>query len=320
MLTNSGKEWLLKEPCFNLAWIDLYLWQLRSRPELIKQVHTLDIWSRSNGRVTRDERNRICHEYPKIKAATVLENTRFLPHFLSVLKNAKDERVISQIEEDVLPLLFCYLVVSLPGLRERKLGGAWLMDFPIFECGLSSALGRMYLPGDWRNSFSLSTYKNLLSQLTVLDVPADMTAMHFAQSARTVFDSSAYPCEPSKNSRTRLPAKPHKIFPPTLQILRISEASQTTPHFLCQLAIAKKYGSHLPALVRVEAYFESRYKAYCHNASSRSPARRIIHIPKLFKDAHIALLLYFPPLGFSHLARWRYALVPSVAPGWTAVG
>lgn len=118
----------------------------------------------------------------------MLENTRFLPHFLSVLKNAKDERVISQIEEDVLPLLFCYLVVSLPGLRERKLGGAWLMDFPIFECGLSSALGRMYLPGDWRNSFSLSTYKNLLSQLTVLDVPADMTAMHFAQSARTVFD------------------------------------------------------------------------------------------------------------------------------------
>ncbi|KAH9861693.1 hypothetical protein J1614_011446 [Plenodomus biglobosus] len=304
-----AQEWLLKEPRFDLAHIDSYMWELFNRPNLPCQVRSLEIWSTSDGRVKRDARGLTRNEYPQIKVTEeLLQKTRYLQELLTLHINQNDAEALEAIVEDVVPALFCNLLINLPRLQELKVGDAWLMDFPIFERMLSSFTANMlYLPVEWDNTFSLHAYVHLMPRLTVLNVPTDMTSMFFSDLVQAIFDFRPFTAlkvlglsmKALHNSCFKKPAtSPQKFLPASLEVLQISEATHVTAEFLSNLCTAKKKG-HFPALKLVEVYHQWHLRG-CVRRAAVSPAtlHPVIDVRNDFKAAKMGLLLHFPPWTF----------------------
>ncbi|KAI8938170.1 hypothetical protein NX059_005835 [Plenodomus lindquistii] len=299
-----AQEWLLKEPRLPLGWIDKYMWELFLRSKLVRQVRTLEIWSSSHDRVKRNEDGISDKKYPRIRLTPELqERTQFIQEIYKAHIAANDLIGMEAIQEDVVPALFCNLVSNLPNLQELKLGDAWLMDFPVFERMLSPEARLVSLPQGWRNAFSASVYAKLLPQLTVLNVPADMTAMYFDMRAPTVFNFQSFKAlrvlglsMKALNTNSSRPhfADPREVLPLTLEILQISEATHATAWFL-HLLCAAKIGGHFPALRRVEVYFEWHCRASRQRARVYAFPDPVDDIRSMCKKAKVELLLYFPP-------------------------
>jgi hypothetical protein len=54
-----AQEWLPMKPCFNITYIDQYIWDLSHGSELLGQVKSLEIWSISEDCTQLDEESRL---------------------------------------------------------------------------------------------------------------------------------------------------------------------------------------------------------------------------------------------------------------------
>jgi hypothetical protein len=211
------------------------------------------------------------------------------------------------LHQDCVPALFCVLICLLPNLEELKLGNAWLRDFPIFGNMLSPnvnatrTLGASY--GFKYMSYALDL---LLQRLVVLEVPADMSTVRVSMHATTLFNFHKFNTLKEvgitmhalwlkSSARRNTPPDPREIFPSSLEVLKISEATWATLAFLQNLCLAK-IGGHYAALRRVEVYYsdpldqvEIRYAAFVPQGRNL-----VVRTHKMCSDADVALYMYFP--------------------------
>ncbi|KAF1943841.1 hypothetical protein EJ02DRAFT_442990 [Clathrospora elynae] len=288
-LANLALEWLLKEPRFNLTYIDRYMWQLGHRAELLEHVKSLEICSTSDGRIQSDERGIAQkHHEPIAASGTMLDRDGLKQSCASIVSHFADSKKYEEIwlaalDRDVVPALFGVLLCTLPNLRKLKLGDAWLLDFPLFANMFSQdAKEGLVLPHSWRHHFLVGALTAILPRLKVLEPPTDMKSLFMGIEITALFDMRCFAklrevgitmrelqqqCYPWHRFA---PPDAREIFPKTLQVLRISEATHWTADFLNQLCLAKKVG-YFPNLGRVEG------------------------VRVMSKDAEIALYVYFPP-------------------------
>jgi hypothetical protein len=264
-----AQEWLLKRPRFNLTHIDKYLWELGHHEHLHPQIHSLEIWSSSENRIPCDANGAPTREYKLTPAP------QWNPEFFTECKDiirywAKDKKYrvcwFTALHQDCVPALFCVLVCILPNLEELKLGNAWLRDFPVFGNMLSPNVNAARtLAAPYGFDYMNCALDLLLPRLVVLEVPADMSSVHDSMYATTLFNFHKFNSlkevgitmmalwlRPS--ARRITPPDPREIFPPSLEVLKISEATWATLAFLQNLCLAK-IGGHYPALRRVEVYY-----------------------------------------------------------------
>jgi hypothetical protein len=228
-----------------------------------------------------------------------------IKHYATTKRHARDW--INSLKTDIVPALFGVLLCALPNLRELKVGDAWLMDFPFFANTVSpSAIANSPHPYTWDHSFLNGALTTILTRLTVLEVPSDMTALLLNRNMDTLFDFRRF--ENLKEVSLTMkaiqrhgilrqrtpPADPREIFPKTLEILRISEATHITANFLNQLCLAKKT-SFFPNLKRVEAYHIEHLENTRFEADQGRCLDPIDDVRTMFRDAEIAVYLYFPP-------------------------
>jgi hypothetical protein len=199
------------------------------------------------------------------------------------------------------------LVCILPNLEELKLGNAWLKDFPMFGNMLSPHVNAARtLAAPHGLDYMSCALDLLLPRLVVLEVPADMSSVRISMHATTVFNfhkfnnlkevgitMQALWLRPS--GRRITPPDAREIFPPSLEVLKISEATWATPAFLQNLCLARN-GGHYPALRRVEVYYmdplnqvEMKYAAFVPQGRNLVDCTQ-----KLCSNAEIALYVYFP--------------------------
>ncbi|KAF1915911.1 hypothetical protein BDU57DRAFT_573332 [Ampelomyces quisqualis] len=180
-----AQEWLLKVPRFNLTNIDRYLWELGHHQHLQPQIKTLEIWSYSDGRTSRDSNNRPRYKYtPTAKPASW--DKRFISKCGELIEHyASNENLclewLTDMHSDCVPALFGILLCTLPNLTELKLGNAWLMDIPLFSMMLSpdAALARPH-PKEWQHSYLRSVVCKLFPRLEVLRISeANMHTLDF---------------------------------------------------------------------------------------------------------------------------------------------
>jgi hypothetical protein len=317
-----AQEWLLKKPRFNITYIDQYMWELSHRPELLGQVKDLEIWSTSEGRIQLDEDGRPKREYTKIPAPDGWDR-----HFKAKCKPVIEKfapGILDQyrwrraLEEDVVPALFGVLVCMLPNLKELKLGGGWLMDFPIFSTMLSHEVQNSHLhsPYGWQHEFLAGALAHIAPRLEVLEVAADMSTLCFFRAA-TVFDFSPFhqlkeigitmkALWHSAGIRRHQPG-PREVLPPTLEVLRISEASPYTPIFLKDLCTVKK-GGHFPSLRRVEVYHLETMRCNEVFAEKYQCPKPVKYMQDEFRKAELELYVYFP--GWGELRTWEIGGTP----------
>lgn len=268
-----AQEWLIKVPRFNMMYIDQYLCELARYEHLQPQIRSLEIWSNSKNRFFYDASGRVIRAYRPTQAPTswdplfIRKCDEIISHF------ALDQKSKSQwaraLRGDCVPALFGVLISVLPNLKDLRLGNTWLMDFPIFCCILAGGPGSYMLPLNLHDDFLRCPLQQMLSKVEILDVSADMTGtLPLSRSTTTVFTFAHFANLKEigitmkalwwRPSRRRPATDPREIFPATLEVLRISEATVFTPFFVQHLSIAK-IGGHFPALRRVEVYFmESR--------------------------------------------------------------
>jgi hypothetical protein len=318
-----AQEWLLKEPRFNITYIDQYRWELSHRSELLGQVKSLEIWSTSEGRIQYQEDGRPERKYTKIPAPTAWDR-----HFKTrckaiITKFARDERNRwlwkRALKEDVIPALFGVLLCMLPNLRYLKLGDGWLMDFPIFSTMLCHEVATsLHAPYEWQHKYLAGALAHLSPRLQLLEAPAEMATLFFFHAA-TVFDFR--PFQQLKEVDITMEAlwhsaglrrhhqlpDPRKVFPPTLEVLRISEALPYTPIFLKDLCTAKK-GGHFPSLRRVEVYHMENMKRTEILGKSYLGPSPVKDVQDMFCAAELEVYLYFP--GWSELRTWEIGATP----------
>ncbi|KAF1848730.1 uncharacterized protein K460DRAFT_275792 [Cucurbitaria berberidis CBS 394.84] len=318
-----AQEWLLKEPQFNLTYIDQYIWGLGHHPHLQGQVRSLEIWSKSEDRIQRDEYGRSIKVYKAIKAPKRLRRREGLmercaavvAHFAQ--GKEQEDQWLDALRDDVVPALFGVLLCILPNLEELKLGSAWLMDFPLFSIIRSrEAIARFTLPIDWKHDFLTGALTAVLPRLRYLEVPTDMTSIYFPSRITSLFDFRAFTglkelgitmkALSGFGIAMRAPPDPKDIFPATLEVLRISEASDATANVLNELCLAKK-ASHFPSLRRVEVYHLDSTKWTKTTARLNHSPHPIEDVRVMFKDAGLELYLYFPPWG---LRTWESGGTP----------
>jgi hypothetical protein len=316
-----AQECLLIEPRFNLAFIDRYMSEMGHRSQLLGKVKSLEIWSKSEGRTTKTRYISRTGAYvyltdvayiPTVAPDRIIQDVVFMEtcknmiqHYAATEPHAMDWNYA--LSDDIVPALFGVLLCALPNLRELKLGDAWLMDFPVFASTRSaSALANSSHPLDWEHDFLGGALTAKLPHLTVLEIPTDMTALLFSHSMTTLFDFRRFQNLKEVNLTmkaiqnhefTRLatpPADPREMFPKTLEILRISEATHITANFLNQLCLAKNT-SHLPSLNRVEVYYMDHLEHTRFRAEQGLCLDPIDDVRVICRDAAIAVYLYFPP-------------------------
>lgn len=306
-----AQEWLLKEPRFNLTYIDQYMWELGHHSQLLGQVRTLEIWSTSEGRVRRNNRGISVKEYVPINAPLRLllrqemmqKCAAIVVHFSEKVEDA--DKWLAALRKDIVPALFGVLLCILPNLINLKLSNTWLMDFPMFSTLLSNdPRPSWYIPEAWKHDFLAGALAPVLPRLQYLEVPADMVAMYFPSRTTKIFDFRSFTTLKEIGvtmkalsgfglGRFPLP-EPEKIFPMTLEVLRISEASDITAEFLDNLCRAKK-ADHFPELRRVEVYHADSIHWTVSGARMHSHPRPVEDVRIMFNDAGLELYLYFPP-------------------------
>jgi hypothetical protein len=227
-----AQEWLLKVPRFSLANIDRYLWELGHHEHLQAQIRTLEIWSYSEGRTSRNSNNRPVYEYtPTAKPISwdkkfLSKCSELIVYYASNTKHIMEWQ--TGLNGDCVPALLGILLCTLPNLTELKLGNTWLMDIPIFSMMLSPDVITKYpLPKEWRHEYLNDVLRRLYPRLSVIEVSADMSSMYFFHYGHTVYDFRRFQglkqigitmkalwWEPSINLN---PPDPRELFPPTLQ-------------------------------------------------------------------------------------------------------
>jgi hypothetical protein len=281
----------------------------------------MEIWSSSEGRTTKTRYVSRTGVYIYLADVTytptpapdrITQEAEFMEvcktmikHYATTKRHAKDW--IYSLQADIVPALFGVLLCALPNLRELKVGDAWLMDFPFFANTRSpSAIANSPHPWAWEHSFLSGALTATLPLLTVLEVPSDMTALIFDHSMTTLFDFRRFEnlkeltltMKAIQGHGTFRQATPladlREIFPKILEILRISEATHITANFLNQLCLAKKT-SYFPSLKRVEAYHMEHLENTRFNANQRRCLDPIDDVRTMFRDAEVAVYLYFPP-------------------------
>lgn len=314
-----AQEWLMKAPRFNVMYIDEYLWELAHHEHLQPQIRSVEIWSSSKDRhrPLRDASGRNLRTYRPIEAPTGWDPlfTRrcdeIINHF-ALDKNTKKEWVAA-LQEDCVPALFGVLISVLPNLKELRLGNTWLMDFPIFCClNAGDALSFM-LPLNLHHGFLNSPLQQMLSRLEILDVSADITGtFFFSRTTTTVFSFAHFTNLKEigitmkalwwQPSRRRPASDPREIFPATLEVLKISEATYCTPEFVRNVRTAKS-GGHFPVLRRVEVYFMESREAIRKQRSSDP----VTKLRRACKRADISVYIYFPAY---ELRTWEIGCTP----------
>ncbi|KAI0574920.1 F-box multi-domain protein [Pyrenophora tritici-repentis] len=302
-----AQEWLVKEPRFNITYIYEYMCELSRRPKLIQRVKSMEIWSTSQGRIAYDDEDSppMLLGYNPVKAPEEMTSAfECMTQCRAIVKrfarNEKDRDMwMRALDEDVIPALFGILICTLPNLKELRLGQGWLMDFPMFSNMLATQV--QPIPKTWMYSFLAGPLDLLYSRLTVLEVPADMRTLEFPGTS-TVFDLRPFQhlAEVGITMEALLhdyeilgeSPDPRKIFPPTIKVLRISEATTFTACFLKDLCAAKISG-HFPSLRRVEVYYMDTSNDQIWKGEKLS-LLLIKFLRRIFRAAELELYLYFP--------------------------
>ncbi|KAJ4374882.1 hypothetical protein N0V83_001960 [Neocucurbitaria cava] len=308
-----AQEQLLKHPRFSLTHIAEYMWELGLRPHLAPHIESLEIWSKSEGRVRRDARGTSIKEYvptPAPLRMTLRQSemmdkcAAFIKHFARTRRESRWWR--DALLEDVVPALFGVLLCILPNLRALRLGKAWLKDFPIFSYLLArdSSTVQFVVPSAWKGDCFAGALTHLLPRLEVLDVPADMVAMYFHSRTTAIFDfrdfgnlkelGITFKALSGFGITRHVSLNPRNMFPKSLEVLKISEASENSTLFLGNLCQVKKEG-HFPALRRVEVYHAYGIAWTRNAAQAITYPDPVDDVRLLFRDAKLELYLYFPP-------------------------
>ncbi|KNG46391.1 hypothetical protein TW65_87031 [Stemphylium lycopersici] len=306
-----AQEWLLKEPRFHVHFMQRYMCEVRKRQELLVQVKTVEIWSNSQELKERQKN----HSERKHGSTSAIRPKSYLsisaPECMTRDADFMETctEIIERKKTDVIPALFSVLLCMLPNLRELKLSDAWMIDFPFLTTALSaSATQNIIMPLDWagKRGYQSDAIAALFTRLTVLEIPTDMTAMCFSRGIAMPFDFRNFSNLREVAITMRAislfiplgthagPIDPREMFPKTLELLRITEASYATANFLNQTCLSKKTG-HFPQVRRVEVYhMESLNDTVAESEEARCPHPvKDVHI--MCADAEIALYLYFPP-------------------------
>jgi hypothetical protein len=318
-----AQEKLLCEPKFKLGHIHGYLWGLGRHPTLQHKVRRLEIFSSGEGRVVdpfTEYRNSFLigtGAYNSVKCPPELSQDKFFLRKCSEVINyvygtkqpSSQPHLAKHVEawnyalhSDVVAALLGILLAILPNLKELYLGATWLMDFPIFR-GILHSEAPSYHPRNWKHSWLNNVFDQLKPRLEILEFPTDFGSFTFGRLTRTPFDFRSFPSLKSLSvpmcslhwceSFHTPPADPKYIFPPTLELLRISECDEDTTNFMNEVCLAKKKG-HLPNLTSVELYFIcdlDDIKIGCQNSRCPDPVHEV---PKMFRDANMGLYLWFP--------------------------
>ncbi|KAH5301855.1 hypothetical protein HBI67_029710 [Parastagonospora nodorum] len=324
---NIAQEWLIKAPRFKLTHVDKYISQLMRHERLQPQVTSLEICSLSEHRIPRNQYGLAIRLYHPTRAP-VGADPDFIARCESIINTAYCQQIRIgstdalqwkvAMRQDCLPALLTVLVSMLPNLRELKLGNTWLMDFPIFSTMLSpDVVASSMIPSPWLHPWLEGIKDTLRPKLAVLNVPADMSCLHFSRQANTVFEFRRFTAlrELAITSRALCPVlfvlivdncglsgphqfappDPRELFPPSLQVLRVSEADPQTHRFVEHLCKAKM-GGHLPALRRIEVYHMLSNKRVL--AANPAFANRdwdpTLYLQKSCRDAELALYVYVP--------------------------
>jgi hypothetical protein len=317
-----AQEWLLKEPRFNLTYIDQYLWELGHHEYLHAQIRSLEIWSDNEDRLPHNSRGGPTREYSPIRARHL--NVEFMEQCKNVISYWAttyqcELQWHAALYFDCIPALFGVLICILPNLRELKLGNCWLIYFPIFSNILSpDARSRLMQPPAWKQSFTNGAMSLLLIRLKVLEVPTDMSRIFFL-GISTVFDFRGFknlkeigmsmkPLWLFPGSRGVAALDPRELFPTSLELLKISEATWTTPVFLQYLCHAKT-GGHFPVLRRLEVYSMTPLKSVEEEYAARyfGVSHPVSAVQPWFKAAEVELYMYFPPWS---LKTWEIQGIP----------
>jgi hypothetical protein len=304
-----AQEWLLKEPRFNLTYIDQYLWELGHHEHLQAQIRSLEIWSNNEGRLPHNSRGGQTREYRPIRARHL--NVEFMEQCKNVISYwattyQYELQWHAALYFDCIPALFGLLICILPNLRKLKLGNCWLMDFPSFSNILShDARSRLMQPPAWKQSFTNGAMSLLLIRLEVLEVPADMSRIFF-MGISTVFDFRGFkdlkeigmsmkPLWWFPGSRGVTALDPRELFPASLELLKISEATWATPVFIQHLCRAKT-GGHFPLLRHLEIYSMTSLKLVEEEyvASAISISDPVSAVQPWCSAAEVELYMYFP--------------------------
>jgi hypothetical protein len=305
-----AQEWLLKTPCFNLTYIDRYLWELGHHVHLHAQIRTVEIVSSSKGRVRL--RTRVLFPRPEYLATSAPENWNgeFLRRCSEIIRYYAADRVglnewTTALGNDCVPALFGVLVCILPNLRALKLGNAWMMDFPIFGCVLAPDVNsnNSWLPPHWKHSFLDVVRDQLLSRLEILEVPVDLKTWMISGDVNTIFDFRKFVnlrvLDASLgvlwSNAPRTPPNPQDLLPPSLELLRICDAPRNTPVFVRSITVGKLAG-HIPVLDRIEIYYESSSNLMLKPLPS-CPYRQLDILEDIRRDctaAQLAVYMLFP--------------------------
>jgi hypothetical protein len=316
-----AQEWLLKKPRFNLTHIDKYLWEIGHHAHLLPQIRSLEIWSKSENRIPRNSAHQPEREYKPIAALS------WDPAFVAKCKEliniyARDQPHARKwhiaLDQDCIPALLGVLICTLPNLRELRLGDTWLMDIPLMSVMVSPDVkSHRMLPREWRHGFLAGAVKTLHTRLHVLEVPADMTCIWFLSRWPTIYNFRPFEALREVGITMRAlwwcpqrshqqPPDPRELFPRSLQVLRITEATMQTTAYLANLCAAKK-GGHFPNLRRVEVYYLNRYDVVEDLARTHREPHPLWGVHSLCRDVEVELYVYFPPY---ELKTWEMSGVP----------
>jgi hypothetical protein len=207
------------------------------------------------------------------------------------------------LNTDIVSALIGILILGLPNLRELYLGPSWLMDCPFFSQIRSQEIRSTY-PLWWEHLYLAPVLKQLQSRLTILEFPANFEGFHFMGMPRAIFDFRGFQQLTELNismkalfwtsfAPWRSPTDPSTILPRSLEVLRISECTETTANFANQLCLLIKQGN-FPALRRVELYFKHWRQKIEMDAEEFRCIHPVKDTRKIFSDAGLELYLYFP--------------------------
>jgi hypothetical protein len=299
-----------------LSHVHHYLWEIAHHPHYIPRIFRLELWSSNNGRLQPDQwhthtsnlpLSEVAKTYPAIPFPQHLHpQTEFFTQCFNIFNHyaRPDEgsEWAREVQKDVVPTMLGVLLLALTSLKELKCAASWLMDFPFFS-NCRTGQVTMTFPEGWRHAYLGCVLKVLEKKLEVLEFPTNLGHMAFTPRPKALFDFRhfAHLRELSVPMSAigyyqrafRQAANPVNIFPRTLELLRISEATEFAANFLNNLCLALKRGK-FPCLRRIEIYYKSPREVITGLADVSHCPDPASDVQKMCTDAGLAVLLYFP--------------------------
>jgi hypothetical protein len=207
------------------------------------------------------------------------------------------------LKSDTVQGLLAMLLFILPNLKELYIGAAWLMDFPMFSELTPEDL--LYSPGEWRHDWMGEILTTLKEKLEVLEFPAGSEGMRFQRRSSAIFDFRSFkmlryisvPMHALQWCWRGTTPDPADVFPPTLELLRISECASRTANFMNELCLSKKKG-FFPNLRCVELYFlldKDIVAKLCESARRPDITQ---DVRNMCISADLELYIFFPARGY----------------------